>query len=189
MINGRRCWREAIVTKTMAADNHLGSSGGDMSTMKSMERKAQQQTLSIRVSDSVREYLERVKEVMSSRPGDRVSTSEAAKMLLESTKEDRLDHRLEAANLRQNTAESLWNIRQNWEHQQGLSHAEWLFLAGYVQVGSEELAEDPERPKAESFAQVLEAFLAVRALRQDRGVALDKYYVGNLDPSNGPPLN
>ena len=110
-------------------------------------------------------------------------------MLLESAKEDRLDHRLEAANLRRNTAESLWNIRQNWEHQQGLSHAEWLFLAGYVQVGCEELAEDPERPKAESFAQVLEAFLAVRALRQDRGVALDKYYVGNLDPSNGPPLN
>ena len=80
-------------------------------------------------------------------------------------------------------------FRQKWEQQQGLSHAEWLFLAGYVQVGCEELAEDPERPKAESFAQVLEAFLAVRALRLDRGVALDKYYVGNLDPSNGPPLN
>jgi hypothetical protein len=60
---------------------------------------------------------------------------------------------------------------------------------GYVQVGCEELAEDPERPKAESLAQVLEAFLAVRALRLDRGVALDKYYVGNLDPSNRPPLN
>jgi len=94
-----------------------------------MERRAQQQTLSIRVSDSVREYLERVKQVMSSCRGDGVSTSEVAKMLLESAKEDRLDHRLEVANLQRNTAESLWSIRQKWEQQQGLSHAEWLFLA------------------------------------------------------------
>src|ERR1035438_7945989 len=94
MINGRRRWREAIVTKTMAADSHLVLQVEDenMSTMKSMERKAHQQTLSIRVSDSVREYLERVKEVMSSSPGDRVSTSEAAKMLLESAK-DRSEER------------------------------------------------------------------------------------------------
>lgn len=73
MINGRRVVARGNTTKTMAAANHLGSSGGDMSTMKSMERKAQQQILSIRVSDTVREYLERVKEVISSSPGDRVS--------------------------------------------------------------------------------------------------------------------
>jgi hypothetical protein len=171
MINGRRRWREAIVTKTMAADSHLVLQVEDenMSTMKSMERKAHQQTLSIRVSDSVREYLERVKEVMSSSPGDRVSTSEAAKMLLESAKDDRLDHRLEAANLRRNTAESLWNIRQTWEQQRGLLHSEWLFLAGYVQVGCEELAEDPERPKAESFAQVPESLVEVCRDNPHRG--------------------
>lgn len=109
-----------------------------MSAMKSMERKAQQQTLSIRVSDSLREYLERAKEVMSSSRGDGVSTSEVAKMLLESAREDRLDHRFEVANLQRNAAESLWSIRQKWEQQLGLSHAEWLFLARYVQVGCEE---------------------------------------------------
>ena len=61
-----------------------------------MERKAQQQTLSIRISDALREYLERAKNVMSSSRGDGVSTSDVAKMLLESAKDDRLDHRLEA---------------------------------------------------------------------------------------------
>ncbi len=157
--------------------------------VKSMERKAQQQTLSIRISDSLREYLDRVKEVMSSCRPDGVSTSEVAKMLLESAKDDRLDHRLEVASLQWNATESLWSIRQKWERQQGLSHAEWLFLARYVLAGCEGLTEDPERPKSESFAQVLEAFLAVRRLRVDRGVALDRYYVGNLEATNGASLN
>ena len=154
-----------------------------------MERKAQQQTLSIRISDALREYLERAKNVMSSSRGDGVSTSDVAKMLLESAKDDRLDHRLEVADLQQSTAESLWNIRRKWEQTQGLSHAEWLFVAQYVQVGCEELAEDPEHPKPESFAQVLEAFLAVRALRVDRGVELDRYYLGNLGLTDGATLN
>jgi hypothetical protein len=156
--------------------------------MRSMERKAQQQTLSIRISDALREYLERAKAVMSSSRGDSVSTSDVAKMLLESAKDDRLDHRLEVADLQKSTTESLWNIRRKWEQKQGLSHAEWLFLAQYVQVGCEELAEDPEHPTSESFAQVLEAFLAVRSLRVDRGVELDRYYLGNL-VTDGSTLN
>jgi len=153
-----------------------------------MERKAQQQTLSIRISEALREYLERAKTVMSSSRGDGVSTSDVAKMLLESAKDDRLDHRLEVADLQKSAAESLWNVRRKWEQKQGLSHAEWLFLAQYVQVGCEELAEDPEHPKLESFAQVLEAFLAVRSLRVDRGVELDRYYLGNL-VTDGSTLN
>jgi hypothetical protein len=157
--------------------------------MGSMERKAQQQTLSIRISDALREYLERAKNVMSSSRGEGVSTSDVAKMLLESAKDDRLDHRLEVADLQLSTAESLWNIRRKWEQTQGLSHAEWLFLAQYIQVGCEELAEDPEHPKPESFSQVLEAFLAVRALRVDRGVELDRYYLGNLGLTDGATLN
>jgi hypothetical protein len=153
-----------------------------------MERKAQQQTLSIRISDALREYLERAKTVMSSSRGDGVSTSDVAKMLLESAKDDRLDHRLEVADLQKSAAESLWNVRRKWDQKQGLSHAEWLFLAQYVQVGCEELSEDPEHPKLESFAQVLEAFLAVRSLRVDRGVELDRYYLGNL-VTDGSTLN
>ena len=110
--------------------------------MKSMERKAQQQTLSISVSDSLCEYLERAKEVMSSTRADGVSTSEVAKVLLESASGERLDHRFEVAHLQQSPAASLWSIRQKWEQQLGLSYAEWLFLARYAQVGCEEVVED-----------------------------------------------
>ena len=78
-----------------------------------MERKAQQQTLSIRISDALREYLERAKNVMSSSRGDGVSTSDVAKMLLESAKDDRLDHRLEVADLQQSASESLCAPRPN----------------------------------------------------------------------------
>ena len=124
-----------------------------------MERKAQQQTLSIRISDALREYLERAKNVMSSSRGDGVSTSDVAKMLLESAKDDRLDHRLEVADLQQSAAESLWNIRRKWEQKQGLSHSEWLFLAQYVQVGCEELAEDPEHPKPNHSRRCSKHFL------------------------------
>lgn len=49
-----------------------------------------------------------------------------------------------------------------------------------MQAGCEELADDPELPQPESFAQVLEAFLAVRTLRRERGVELDRYYLGPL---------
>jgi hypothetical protein len=118
---------------------------------------------------------------------DSVSTSEVAKVLLECARKDRLDHRFEVAHLQRSPAAVVWSIRQKWEQQLGLSNAEWLLLARYLQVGCEEVAGDPECPKPESFAQVLEAFLALRALRLDRGVALDKYYLGNLEPTNRPP--
>jgi multidrug efflux pump subunit AcrB len=73
--------------------------------MGSMERKPQQQTLSIRVSDALKEFLERSKKVISGARGESVSTSDVAKILLESAKDDRLDVRLETAELgRQPTA-------------------------------------------------------------------------------------
>lgn len=118
-----------------------------------MERKAQRQTLSIKVSDSLRKYLERAKEVMSSTPGDGVSTSEVGRMLLESARQGRLDHRFEVAHLQRSAAAPLWGIRQKWEPQPGLSNAEWLFLAHDGEVGCEEVVEDPECPKPECFAQ------------------------------------
>ena len=55
-----------------------------------MERKVQQQTLSIRVPESLRNYLERAKAVLSAHVNESVSTSDAAKFLLESARDDRL---------------------------------------------------------------------------------------------------
>ena len=43
-------------------------------------------------------------------------------------------------------------------------------------------------PRSEPLACVLEAFLAVRALRVDRGIELDRYYLGNLGFVGAPLL-
>ena len=61
--------------------------------------KPQQQTLSIRVPESLREFLELTREFITDARGEAVSISDAAKFLLESAKQDRLDFRLEAAEL------------------------------------------------------------------------------------------
>ena len=145
-----------------------------------MQRKPQRQTLSLRISADLRNYLERAREVFASHHQESVSTSEVCKLLLESAIADHLDDRLEVADLRMRPAEALWTIRHKWEQHQDLSRAEWIFLAQCVQTGCEELAQDPELPRPESFAQVLEAFLAVRRLRLEGGVELDRYYLGNL---------
>jgi hypothetical protein len=142
--------------------------------IQSMERKAQQQTLSIRISDTLREFLERSKQVISSGRGESVSTSDVAKILLESAKDDRLDFRLEVADLQQSATESLVAIRRKWDAQQDLSRAEWIFLGQYIMVACEEISEDPAMPSPDSFATLLEALLSVRRLRIDRGVALDR---------------
>jgi hypothetical protein len=145
-----------------------------------MERKPQQQTLSIRVSDALREFLERSKQVISAGRGESVSTSDVAKILLESAKDDRLDVRLETAELGRYPTDSMVAFRQKWESGQSRTRAEWIFMAQYVQVASEGLTEDPMAPGPDRMIDLLRALLAVRALRADRGKELDRYYMGNL---------
>lgn len=126
----------------------------------------------------MRNYLERARVVLSGSANRDVSTSDVAKFLLESARDDRLDDRIEVADLRTHLVEALLAIRQKWEQHHYLSRAECIFLAQYAQVGCEELAGDPATSRAESLRCVLEAFLAVRALRVDRGIELDCYYLG-----------
>jgi len=152
-----------------------------------MQRKPQQQTLSIRIPEALRDSLERTREAISNHHQS-ASTSDVAKLLLESAIDDRLDERVEMAGLRARPTEALWALRRKWEQDQDLSRAEWLFLADHVQAGCEQLAEDSALPRPESFAQALEAFLAVRALRVERGTELDRYYLGNLGQSEAAPL-
>ena len=64
-----------------------------------MTRKPQQHTLSVRISETLRDYLERAREVISSSRGEPVSTSDVAKTLLELAKGERLEDRLEVAEL------------------------------------------------------------------------------------------
>lgn len=142
--------------------------------------KPQQQTLSIRVSESLREFLELSRQVIANGQGDSVSISDVAKVLLESARADRLDFRLEVAELQQSPTAALGQIRRKWEQQQPLSRAEWVLLAHYIQVACENLSGNTTIPSADSFIAVLEALLAVRSLRNDRGSGLDRFYLGNL---------
>ena len=134
--------------------------------------KPQQPTLSIRVSESLREFLELSRQVIANRRGDAVSISDIAKLLLESAREDRLDFRLEVAELQQSPTLVLGQIRRKFERQQPLSRAEWVLLAQYVQIACEELCGTTTIPSADSLIAVLEALLAVRSLRTDRGGGL-----------------
>ena len=146
------------------------------------ERKGQQQTLSIRVSESVREFLDRARKQFSER-GESLSISDVAKSLLESAIANQMDDRLETSDLLAHPTEALLRIRRKWETNLDLTRAEWLLLAHYVQTGCEELSTDPELPSRESFAQVLEAFLAVQSLWQHSASVEDGYYLGNLSGS------
>jgi hypothetical protein len=154
-----------------------------------MRRKPQLQTLSIRISDSLREFLERSKLIISHARGEDVSTSDVAKILLESAKDDRLDFRLEVAELQRSPTEAMWEVRRKWGQKQDLSRAEWILLAQYIQVACEGARSDPRVPPPEAFAALLEAVLAVRALRGDRGVELDRYYLSNIGTPEEASLN
>ena len=61
---------------------------------------------------------------------------------------------------------------------QDLSRPEWIFLAQYIHCC--ESVENPRMPGPDAYTQLLEALLAVRDLRADRGFGLDRYYLGNL---------
>jgi len=141
------------------------------------DRPLQQQTLSLRISDALRARLERAKELMSSKTGESVTTSDVAKQLLESAREDRL----EVVDLMSRPTETLLQIRRKGEAQHVLSRAEWTILAYFVQQGSESFSDRTPNPVSrESLIGVLDAFLAVYELRKERTSKLDDYYLGNL---------
>jgi hypothetical protein len=85
----------------------------------------QQPVISIRISDALRSRLERLKELLSKKSGDIVTTSEVAKQLLESAREDRL----EVAELLSNATVALAAARHKAEAGLSLSRAEWIVLA------------------------------------------------------------
>lgn len=147
------------------------------------DKPSQGQTVSLRISDALFARLERLRQLMSSKKGDSVSTSEVAKQLLESAREDRF----EVADLMAEPTEALLQIRRKAEAQHILSRAEWILLAHFVQQGVEAYSERTPNPvSAESLIAVLDAFLAVYELRTDRASSRDSYYLNNL-PSECQP--
>ncbi len=148
-----------------------------------MAEKPQQQTLSVRIGETLRRRLERTRQ-LASKTGDTVSTSEIAKQLLESAR----DERLEVADLLADPTDVLLRIRRKGEAALGLSQAEWTVLAHFVQEGVEFYsAKTPNAVSRESWAAILDAFLALYELRGDRTVPGDVYYLTNLPADCRPP--
>ena len=148
------------------------------------EKPQQQQTLSVRISEALRRRLEQARQLVSTRTGENVSTSEIAKQLLESAREDRL----EVVDMLVNPTEALIQIRRKGEAQHILTRAEWTAVAHFVQQGLEAFSgRTPNPVSRESLGDVLQAFLAVYELRSDqRASKRDEYYLGNL-PSECRP--
>jgi hypothetical protein len=63
-------------------------------------RQPQKSTLSIRVSESLRQHLEHARSLLANARDERVSLSDVAKLLLETAVNDRLDHRFETVSAR-----------------------------------------------------------------------------------------
>src|SRR5580658_411575 len=120
----------------------------------------QQPVISIRISEALRSRLERLKEVLSHRSGESISTSEVAKQLLESAREDRL----EVAELLSNATKSLVEARRKIEAGYSLSRAEWIAIAWFVFQGVESTAGKPV--SQETLKEILEAFLAAYKIRR-----------------------
>lgn len=139
----------------------------------------QQPVISIRISDEMRSRLETLKEIMAVKSGESVSTSEAAKQLLESAKEDRL----ELVNLLSEPTDSLLKIRRKADSKLPLSQAEWALVAYYCQLGAELFVHTGQTEISyESLAGNLEAFLAVYELvsKHRKRTLRNSYFLSNL---------
>ena len=148
------------------------------------ERPLQQQTISLRISDALRARLDRAKELMSTKAGEAVTTSDVAKQFLESAREDRL----EVVELMAQPVETLLQIRRKGEAQHVLSRAEWTILAYFVQQGLEAFSDRTPNPVSrESLTVVLDAFLAAYEIRKESISKLDEFYLGNLLAEFRPP--
>ena len=102
----------------------------------------QQPVISIRISDALRSRLETLRKIMFLKSGQNVSTSEAAKQLLESARDDRL----ELVNLLKEPTDSLLRIRGKADAGLSLSQAEWAMVAHYCARGAESFANYRTRP-------------------------------------------
>jgi hypothetical protein len=138
----------------------------------------QQPVISIRISEALRLRLETLRKIISLKSGQTVSTSEAAKQLLESARDDRL----ELVNLLSEPTDSLLRIRAKAESGLPLSQAEWTMVAHYCAVGAESFVNTAQgQISYESLAEILEAFLAAYAVaRRPKKSPLDSLYLRTL---------
>jgi hypothetical protein len=139
----------------------------------------QQPVISIRISEALRYRLEHLKKILSLKSGESITTSEVAKQLLESARDDRL----EFVKLLSEPTKSLLNARRKAESRLPLSQTEWMVVAYYCQLGAEALSDNVQNQISYgSLVGILEAFLAVYGLQSAKRTPRDSYYVANLPP-------
>jgi hypothetical protein len=138
----------------------------------------QQPVISIRISEALRLRLETLKKIMYLKSGQNVSTSEAAKQLLESARDDRL----ELVDLLGQPTDSLLSIRRKADSGLPLSLAEWTLVAHYSALGAESFMNTAQgQISYESLAEILEAFLAAYTIaRRPKKSMRDFLYLRTL---------
>src|SRR5256885_2092195 len=114
-----------------------------MSTMMSiLKKKPRHEVISIRLSEDRLKLLERYQKVLSEQRGREVSLGEAAFLVIEERVEG-MDRETARHEMLSTPTSSLYYIRKKWESQHTLSAPEWDVLAQYVQIGTEEEAQEP----------------------------------------------
>jgi hypothetical protein len=138
----------------------------------------QQPVISVRISEALRARLDSLKELLAHKNGENVSTSEVAKQLLESAREDRL----EVADLLSEATKSLTQARRKMEAGQSLSQAEWIVVAYFVRCGVETYSDITwgKLLSQETMKGILEAFLAAYKIRRSKKTTRDAHYLRNL---------
>ena len=138
----------------------------------------QQPVISIRISEALRLRLETLRKIISLKSGQNVSTSEAAKQLLESARDDRL----ELVDLLTEPTNSLLSIRRKADSGLPLSLAEWTLVAHYCAVGAESFMNTAQgQISYESLAEILDAFLAAYTIaRRPKKSMRDFVYLRTL---------
>jgi hypothetical protein len=146
--------------------------------MAEKEATPQQPVISIRISEALRLRLETLKKIMYLKSGQNVSTSEAAKQLLESARDDRL----ELVDLLSEPTDSLLRIRGKADSGLPLSLAEWTLVAHYCAVGAESFMNTAQgQISYETLAEILEAFLAAYTIaRRPKKSMRDFVYLRTL---------
>jgi hypothetical protein len=148
-----------------------------------MRKTPRHEVISLRLTETRLELLERYRQTLAGELQRDVSLSEAAFLALEdrATGMERVAARAE---LLKTPSTSLFAIRQQWESQHALSAAQWDVLAEYIRIAVEQDRHDPPMrpaiPSRESYLALLDAFQAVYEHRLEPASPHVWTYFGNL---------
>jgi hypothetical protein len=152
--------------------------------MSILKKKPRHEVISIRLNEDRLKLLERYQKLLSEQLGRTVSLGEAAFLVIEERVVG-MDREAARHEMLSTPTASLYHIRKKWESQHTLTAAEWDVLAQYVQIGTEEGAQEPPLlwpaiPSRESYLGLLDAFEAVYQNRKEHASQHTWYYFGNL---------